>query len=59
MALAELHFIDRAEASHLIGPPGAGKSHDTAVEFSLSRGEGLPWRSPIPCPFWRPRRLPA
>ncbi len=27
MALAELQFIDRAEAVHLIGPPGTGKSH--------------------------------
>src|SRR6202040_1840712 len=27
MALAELQFIDRAEALHLIGPPGTGKSH--------------------------------
>ena len=27
MALAELRFIDRAEALHLIGPPGTGKSH--------------------------------
>src|SRR3981081_1598716 len=27
MALAGLDFIDRAEALHLIGPPGTGKSH--------------------------------
>ena len=27
MALAELQFVDRAEALHLIGPPGTGKSH--------------------------------
>jgi DNA replication protein DnaC len=27
MALAELKFIDRAEVLHLLGPPGAGKSH--------------------------------
>lgn len=27
MALAELKFIDRAEAVHLLGPPGTGKSH--------------------------------
>ncbi len=27
MAIAELQFIDRAEALHLIGPPGTGKSH--------------------------------
>jgi DNA replication protein DnaC len=27
MALAELQFIERAEALHLIGPPGTGKSH--------------------------------
>jgi len=27
MALAQLQFIDRAEALHLIGPPGTGKSH--------------------------------
>jgi len=27
MALAELQFIDRAEALHLIGPPGTGKIH--------------------------------
>ena len=27
MVLAELQFIDRAEALHLIGPPGTGKSH--------------------------------
>jgi DNA replication protein DnaC len=27
MALAELQFIDRDEALHLIGPPGTGKSH--------------------------------
>ena len=27
MALAELSFIDRAEALHLIGSPGTGKSH--------------------------------
>lgn len=27
MAPAELQFIDRAEALHLIGPPGTGKSH--------------------------------
>jgi DNA replication protein DnaC len=27
MALAELQFIDRAEAVHFIGPPGTGKSH--------------------------------
>jgi DNA replication protein DnaC len=27
LALAELKFIDRAEALHLLGPPGTGKSH--------------------------------
>jgi DNA replication protein DnaC len=27
MALAELQFLDRAEAVHLIGPPGTGKTH--------------------------------
>ena len=27
LALAELQFIDRAEAVHLIGPPGTGKTH--------------------------------
>jgi len=27
MALAGLQFIDRAEAVHLIGPPGSGKTH--------------------------------
>jgi DNA replication protein DnaC len=27
MALAELQFIGRAEAVHLIGPPGTGKTH--------------------------------
>ena len=27
MALAELQFIDRADAVHLIGPPGTGKTH--------------------------------
>ena len=27
MALAQLEFIDRAEAIHLLGPPGTGKSH--------------------------------
>ncbi|MBM1171225.1 IS21-like element helper ATPase IstB [Microvirga arabica] len=27
LALAELKFIDRAEAVHLLGPPGTGKSH--------------------------------
>ena len=27
MALAELQFINRAEAVHLIGPPGTGKTH--------------------------------
>jgi DNA replication protein DnaC len=27
MALAELQFIERAEAVHLIGPPGTGKTH--------------------------------
>ncbi len=27
MALAGLQFIDRAEAVHLIGPPGTGKTH--------------------------------
>src|SRR5918998_2143050 len=27
LALAELKFIDRAEGVHLLGPPGAGKSH--------------------------------
>jgi DNA replication protein DnaC len=27
MALAELKFIDRSEAAHFVGPPGAGKSH--------------------------------
>ncbi|PDT64155.1 AAA family ATPase [Bradyrhizobium ottawaense] len=27
MALADLQFIDRAEAVHLIGPPGMGKTH--------------------------------
>ena len=27
MALAQLEFIDRAEAVHLLGPPGTGKSH--------------------------------
>ena len=27
LALAELKFIDQAEAVHLLGPPGTGKSH--------------------------------
>ena len=27
LALAQLQFIDRAEAVHLIGPPGTGKTH--------------------------------
>lgn len=27
MALAQLQFVDRAEAVHLIGPPGTGKTH--------------------------------
>ena len=27
MTLAQLEFIDRAEAVHLLGPPGTGKSH--------------------------------
>jgi DNA replication protein DnaC len=27
LALAELTFIDRSEAVHLLGPPGTGKSH--------------------------------
>jgi DNA replication protein DnaC len=27
LALAELKFIERAEAVHLLGPPGTGKSH--------------------------------
>lgn len=27
MALAQLHFIERAEVVHLLGPPGTGKSH--------------------------------
>src|SRR4051794_27595125 len=27
MALAELQFIEPAEAVHLIGPPGTGKTH--------------------------------
>ena len=27
LALAGLQFIDRAEAAHLIGPPGTGKTH--------------------------------
>jgi DNA replication protein DnaC len=27
MALAELSFVDRCEAVHLLGPPGTGKSH--------------------------------
>jgi DNA replication protein DnaC len=27
LALAELNFIDRAEAVHLLGPPGTGKTH--------------------------------
>ncbi len=27
MALAQLEFIDRAEALHILGPPGVGKSH--------------------------------
>lgn len=26
-ALAQLHFIERAEVVHLLGPPGTGKSH--------------------------------
>src|ERR1700693_6046766 len=29
MALAGLQFIDRAEAVHLIGPPGTGKTHQS------------------------------
>jgi DNA replication protein DnaC len=27
LALTQLQFIDRAEAIHLIGPPGTGKTH--------------------------------
>lgn len=27
LALAQLHFIERAEVVHLLGPPGTGKSH--------------------------------
>lgn len=27
LALAQLHFIERAEVLHLLGPPGTGKSH--------------------------------
>ena len=40
MALAELQFIDRAEALHLIGPPGTGKSHFSLAQ-PASRWNGL------------------
>lgn len=34
MALAGLDFINRAEATHLLGPPGTGQSH-LATPFAL------------------------
>ena len=43
LALAELKFIDRAEAVHLLGPPGTGKSHlaiALAVEAVKAEREG-------------------
>ena len=58
LALAQLHFIERAEVVHLLGPPGTGKSHlatALGVEavragkrvyravFSLSAIGGLVW----------------
>ncbi len=49
LALAELKFIDRAEAVHLLGPPGTGKSHlATALAVRRSKLAGAstsrPWQ---------------
>jgi DNA replication protein DnaC len=41
LALAELKFIDRAEAVHLLGPPGTGKSHLALAVEAVKAGKSV------------------
>lgn len=49
LALAQLHFIERAEVVHLLGPPGTGKSHlATALGVEAVRAGKRVYRATLP-----------